>query len=1518
MARKQEQHIHDWLSLVSLSGLLVSEPVLLNSFPDGPEPVSPYIHRWFRKEWEKYQIGTEKDAVAAQRRWLDFVLETLLEFSGGAWLKHNDIPQSVTCDLVEYSQKLKPNRVLTDESGNPLLLCISVPYDQKLDRPETQTGKWKASPHTKLDRLLREVKTPLGLLTNGTDFRLVYAAPGFNTAHITWTARSWSDEKITLDAFFTLLGRERFFGPDEKQILALIKESQDKQVDVADQLGEQVRSAIEIFVTALDQADRESVGRLLSPDGVPIPFSRLYETALTVMMRMVFFLYAEENHLLPHGEVLYDHNYGISHLLFQLEREHREQPEHQSRSFDAWYRLLAAFRMLFHGCAHPDFSMKPYGGRLFDPSRFPILEDDRFRLSNAHIYQILRKLAFARAKMGRSFVPQRVSYRTLDVEQIGNIYENLLDYTVDRSPADNILVVFKGKEQAIRPVSEIVKLSGDNLVKYLTQYTSFSKKKIIESLRNTGVSSQPDLGLEPDDDDSEDEVFSIGNISIEDFPDSGDPADRERCAALIAALRDFGPFIVQDKTVPPGSLFVTKEGGVRKGTGTYYTPKWVTSFIVEHTLEPLVFNLSPKRSLKSPREILNLKVCDPAMGSGAFLVQSCRFLGDCLVEAWDRIETEHPGIRITPYGDKSAGAPDELLIPAERAERITFARRIVAEKCLYGVDINPLAVDLAKMSLWLVSLSKDKPFTFLDHRLKCGNSLIGTRFGQLMRYPEDAWNRTNAATNEKPYLRSLYKTAKRVNEELDKQKKGQAILDLYQMPHMDSVLDDAIGTIEEIERIPITMQRAKERKYRELESDPKYQGLKRMFDGWSALWFWRPDPNEQNLQPPLPDRWQEYLWYQFQKLESIPEENTQQRFWWSNAHELWKQWRFFHWDIEFPDVFDSSRIEPDDNSAPLAAGFDAMFGNPPYVRQEKLKDYKDFFLCNYESATGTSDLFIYFYERALNLVRPRGRVSYISNNTYMKTSSAENFRNYLRDKHTITDMVDFGDLPVFKGVTTYPAIIVIERGKPEPEHNVRALELKDLVETDVKDNLNRIGINVLQSSLDSSAWRFEDRRVARLREKIMNAGIPLKKYCGSPLYGIKTGLNEAFVIDRQTYENIISQNPMSSEILKPFLEGKDLKPWHAEPRDLWLITFKRGWTSRTSGIPNDEQSAWHWLKDNYSALANHLEPFEERARKRQDKGEYWWELRACDYYEAFEKPKINWPNLQILPKYSLEKTGYYLNAPASFIPTTELFILGILQSYIGWFALKSVAVSRMQGYLEAKPLYVGQIPIIKGNIEIENKVSEIAMQLTDFADIKSVEKTSELNTLLYHLYGLDNKEQRIVEDIIGLTEEIDEEPSARAKAISSVLGLIHALSKPIPYGSLWSAIALYRKDWLCFRFLSDKSKSAFASLTGLPSGGLPSNVVPLPSRPEDYEDWSAVLQDMETNGWINRPYELSTRTMRVEVTDKLPGEDMIPPDVRRKIPYILEALKSVRADNGWDYLRQVSEEVAASGTGTVS
>ncbi len=416
--------------------------------------------------------------------------------------------------------------------------------------------------------------------------------------------------------------------------------------------------------------------------------------------------------------------------------------------------------------------------------------------------------------------------------------------------------------------------------------------------------------------------------------------------------------------------------------------------------------------------------------------------------------------------------------------------------------------------------------------------------------------------------------------------------------------------------------------------------------------------------------------------------------------------RAFRWKEAFPGVFEQG-------------GFDVVLGNPPYVRQEFISHLKPYLQKQYTIYNGVADLYTYFFERGLRLLKPGGKLGYISSSTFFKTGSGQNLRKYLSENATIEDIVDFGDLQVFEGVTTYPTILIIANVKPKEQHALKFLKLENELENDLIKEFNTNIATMPQASLMEESWRLEDEKPSQLRGKIMAEKKTLKEVYGSPYRGILTGLNEAFVINRKTQDNLIAKDSKSEEIIKPFMEGKDLQKWRSEPRDLWLILFPRGWTIEHIGIKS-ETEAWLWLKEQYPAIVEHLEPFVLRARKRLDKGDFWWELRACAYYEEFKKPKIIYPEISQGSKFSLDFSGIHTNKTVFILPTTDWFLLGLLNSKATWFHLFGECTALRGGIwrLNLQSIYINNIPIPEATDVQKATIADLARRCQETAEAR--------------------------------------------------------------------------------------------------------------------------------------------------------------------------------------------------------
>lgn len=920
---------HRWLSSVEITGVVLSEPVLADA--GNFRSLDKAEIAAFRKQREIWNLPKGMVEGNGQPAWINFILEDILGLKDkGYWQLGAAIPADSAVNLLEQQEVLRPTRVLIDD-GNAVMLVLEVPREQSLDKPWLQEkGRWKASPTTKFERLLRETGVELGLLTNGEAWRLVVASPSETTSWMTWTVQTWNDDPITLAAFKDLLGESRFFaGPRNQVILELIKQSRQRQLDVADQLGNQVREALQILVHELDRTDAELDGQYL----MNYSEAEVFESSIAFIMRLLFTLYAEENGLLPHGNVTYDRSYGVLHLLTELEETRRLAPEKLKHSFAAYARLLASARLLHDGSVDPDIRIAAHGGQLFDPDRYPLLDGrakngkwptevpEPPKVRDAVIRDILRSLKYAKA----DGVRQLVSYRTLAVEQIGHMYEGLLDRRVARAPANQTLLLLQGGPKIDEPepvnAGEFAGLNEAALIKAIAQHTSKTAgtiKKVLE--RN-------------------EERQTVMNLGTDD-------------AELLEQAKPVERFLQPLGIVRPSGLYVTY-GQDRRSSGAHYTPPTLTEPVVRRTLEHQVYvNVEGKpgllvapRLIKTPKEILALKVCDPAMGSGAFLVQATRYLAERLVDAWERIAAEQPDSILTmPFGTRSQGETSENLMPESREERIVFARRYVAEHCIYGVDTNKLAVEMAKLSLWLTTLSNDRPFTFLDHSLKHGNSLVGLTPAQINEF---TWK---PVSNDFGPL--FTNQTDREVEEAEKHREA-----IHSIADHDFVSKEKENRIAEA---ALTSSRMK-----------ATLAIAAFFDG----------ANTKQREAKLIEY--RYWLERLGKDEKAPAEIENTIFRLTTGENPIHP---FCWEIEFPEVFHRE-----------SGGFDALIGNPPFIGGKKIstnlgKETADYLSLYKNGNKGACDLVTYFLLRcSFDLLRDSklSSIGLITTNTISQGDTRE-------------------------------------------------------------------------------------------------------------------------------------------------------------------------------------------------------------------------------------------------------------------------------------------------------------------------------------------------------------------------------------------------------------------------------------------------------------------------------------------------------------------------------------------------
>ncbi|MDF1660440.1 MAG: hypothetical protein P1V97_01625, partial [Planctomycetota bacterium] len=653
----------------------------------------------------------------------------------------------------------------------------------------------------RIRQLLEPQHRPFGLIINKTHVRLVQLHSSSLLSHIQWPLSILLSHPNSLDAFAWLLS---LANDDQATLKEIFKRAQSLQSPLTDILRVQVKSTFQALFQCFVQDFDHSPVLNFQQKGETTSNQSLQEMLLVVLMRFIVLLYAEQKNLLPINDPIYQSSYSLQNIIHSLENPPNSNfPDYSS---DAWQQFLANSRLLYHGCHHPALNLIPYGSQLFNPKRFPILE--QWKLRNRDLHKILGLLTQTPNK-------QSLSFESLDVEQMGFLYEGLLEIEITGPPTQRTLI--------------------------------------------------------------------------------------------------------------PSPL--------RKDSGTYYTPRSLTVPLVEHTLSPLIHN--ENGTLKTPREILNLKVCDLTAGSGAFLVQMTRYLATALHESWlqQAAILSNAAIPTLPFAEAMLDPRLETPLPINDPKELEVtAQRLIVERCIYGVDLNPLAIQIAQLSLWILSLSKHRPFTFLNHSLKTGNSLLGIKLPQLQ-----SWN-LKTPKNPLPIL-----------TQIAKEKVALALAKRQQLARL-SVLSPEDRAFKE--------QALK-------QADSATKNLKLAADLLLGTTLHKPkqltDAFSQFLNAESTDSWK--------ALEERAQNNLRSQ-------------QSFHWPLEFPEIFNSKRN-----------GFDAILANPPFQGGQKLSaslgpEVRNFLVEQIASGTrGSADLSAYFLRRAFSLLRPNGKLGIIVTNSVTQGNS---------------------------------------------------------------------------------------------------------------------------------------------------------------------------------------------------------------------------------------------------------------------------------------------------------------------------------------------------------------------------------------------------------------------------------------------------------------------------------------------------------------------------------------------------
>lgn len=1058
-----------WLELVDTDGPFLAVPALRRVWPQGmPQPDRNALAALkdakpaFEKAWENWDKH-RSDAAAldfyhqARDTWVDIVVRDVLGW-GDTYRTDTSIG---SVGSPNRTVTVSPDGALTHADLTGALLLATDPVDSLRDPLD---DGWATSPIDRMGELLRAAKVPIGVVTDGRWWAIVSAREKTMVASGIVDAQTWIEEPHTRNAFIELLQRRRLVGGrPEDRLTELFGESVAAAEEITEALGTQVRRAVELLVQALSEAAIDA-----DPDPLPEDRADVYEAAVTVMMRVVFLLFAEERGLLPQGR-LFAAGYGISEELDALDDRAREEgTEALDATHLTWHRLLATSQALFHGSSFEDIRLPSYGGSLFDPSGFPFLttRNDRGTLaitvSDRVMLEVLNAVQVAKLKGQPA---RRISFRDIDVEQIGYIYEGLLGYSSTQVGEVIVGLIGKEGEEPEIPLALLETLAAekqtdtalaDAILAWVKEHqpaaTAPSKSALTKAIRDNAK--------------VEDAERALRAVTT-------DEQLRDRLRAFIGIIRR--DLRNRPLVVVPGGVIVV-ETPSRATAGAHYTPRSLAEEVIRYALEPLVYDPGPHQQVDgwvpvSSDRILDLKIADIACGSGAFLVAAARYLAARLVEAWlnERV---------------AVGTPHE---------QQTHAIRTIVATCLYGADINAMAVEMCKLSLWLVSLDSKLPFSFVDDKILHGNSLIGLTDARQLKLKHVNPNATGhqmslLELDVDGVLRQAARLRQKLATEVDNSDpqrsaatKRRQWRDYQQLTAQLTDIADAViaaglrlggkpgkALREAYENLLIAIERA----YPGVGGTPDRTMLDKILDA--------------GLAPTV-----------------------------ETDYERWKP---LHWILAVPDVMERG-------------GFDAIVGNPPFLGGQKLTgamgtNIRDWFVNILAKNTkGSADLVGYFFLRAMSLITERGNLGLIATNTVWQGDTREvGLDRMVANGFTITRAVQ--SRPWQAGAAVEHAAMwgtrqLVSDAVPRVADDVKVARITALLEG--------------AGQVEGSPMRLTD-----------NTGIAFQ---GCNLLG--TG----FVLDSEDVATMMEADPKNSEVIFPYLNGVDLNTDPATSSLRWVIDF---------------------------------------------------------------------------------------------------------------------------------------------------------------------------------------------------------------------------------------------------------------------------------------------------------------------------------------------------------------------------
>ncbi|EPS8270677.1 class I SAM-dependent DNA methyltransferase [Campylobacter coli] len=784
--------------------------------------------------------------------------------------------------------------------------------------------------------------------------------------------------------------------------------------------------------------------------------------------------------------------------------------------------------------------------------------------------------------------------------------------------------------------------------------------------------------------------------------------------------------------------------------GSFYTPSFITSYMCKESITKVVldkfnaqFDLDAKdiselrKSLrkedkKAQKELLNsIKICDPAVGSGHFLVSAL----NVMLSIYDELNLFDEEFYLEVQND-------EILITGRKGEFIEYKRpktpkdkahliqqelfhtkKDIIENNLFGVDINPNSCEITKLRLWIELLKHSfyqsfddetyhdlKTLPNIDINIKCGNSLVSyfETGKSLNHYPNIKERMGKYKRIVKDYKEGFYTDKSRINQEIKNLK-----ISFKNFCFADKFKKEMKGFNDKCE---------------------KYS---KKYGNFLAV-------DDENLKFFVSAN---LTLFDFDEKEATKEfTNLKKEY--DNIFNLESN-HPFEWRFEFPEILD------DDGNF---KGFDLIIGNPPYIRQEELKELKPHLAKNYKVYKGTSDIYTYFYELGFNVLKDNGVLSYITSNKYTRAGYGEALREFLLKNVKVLEYTDLNGIKVFDSATVDTSILCFEKSKSK-DNKFKYLALSnEILKTCAYDiGLYKDFAEFSQNSLSKESFTFSDENTSALKAKIERIGTPLKEWQGLNIYrGILTGYNEAFIITTEKRNEILAnckdeaEKERTAKLIRKMLRGRDIKRYRYEWAGLWVINAHNGYKNQ-----NGEKVEAINI-ENYPSLKKHFDEFYPQLEKRADKGLTPYNLRNCAYIEEFEREKIVYSEIVRKPQFYLDtKLNFYAEA-TSFILTGEnlKYLIAFLNNDFVAFIFKTFYAGGNLGEngFRYKKAFLEKLPIPKINSknqkladELINLVDEILKAKEQDKNANTQELENKINSLVYKLYNLTEEEIKIIE-----------------------------------------------------------------------------------------------------------------------------------------------------------------------------